>query len=123
MDKKLKVSALFLVAATMLAGCGSKSASAGTHDYATKQSYNLMASTEVETMDPSLADDSTSLTQIENTNEGLYHPNKAGKLVAEAATKTKVSKDGMTYTFTIHKGMKWSNGDPVTAQNFVYGWQ
>ena len=38
MDKKLKVSALFLVAATMLAGCGSKSASAGTHDYATKQS-------------------------------------------------------------------------------------
>lgn len=123
MDKKLKVSALFLVAATMLAGCGSKSASAGTHDYATKQSYNLMASTEVETMDPSLADDSTSLTQIENTNEGLYHPNKAGKLVAEAATKTKVSKDGMTYAFTIHKGMKWSNGDPVTAQNFVYGWQ
>lgn len=123
MDRKWKVSVFFVAAAMLLAGCGSKGASAGTHKYATKQSYNLMANTEVETMDPSLADDSASLLQLNNTNEGLYHPNKNGKLVAEAATKTKVSKDGLTYTFTLHKGMKWSNGDPVTAQNFVYGWQ
>lgn len=122
MDKKWKVSTLFIMTSMVLAGCG-KSASAGTHDYAAKQSYNLMAKTEVETMDPSLADDSASLTQLNNTNEGLYHPNRNGKLVAEAATKTKISKDGLTYTFTLHKGMKWSNGDPVTAQNFVYGWE
>ena len=36
------------------------------------------------------------------------------------ATKTKVSKDGLTYTMTLRKNAKWSNGDPVTAHDFVY---
>lgn len=39
------------------------------------------------------------------------------------ASKIETSKDGKTYTFTIRDGAKWSNGDPVTAQDFEYAWK
>ncbi|MGV7648666.1 ABC transporter substrate-binding protein, partial [Mycobacterium kansasii] len=38
------------------------------------------------------------------------------------AKSYKVSKDGKTYTFNLRKS-KWSNGDQVTAKDFVYAWQ
>lgn len=34
-----------------------------------------------------------------------------------------VSKDGLVYTFKLRKNAKWSNGDPVTAEDFVYSWR
>jgi ABC-type oligopeptide transport system substrate-binding subunit len=39
------------------------------------------------------------------------------------ASKIETSKDRKTYTFTIRDGAKWSNGDPVTAQDFEYAWK
>src|SRR5699024_8451542 len=42
------------------------------------------------------------------------------KVVSGLATKTNQSKDGLTCTFTVRKIAKWSNGDPVTAEDFVY---
>lgn len=38
------------------------------------------------------------------------------------ATDWKVSDDGLTYTFNLRKDMKWSNGEPVTAKDFVFAW-
>ncbi|MBI3293483.1 MAG: peptide ABC transporter substrate-binding protein [Deltaproteobacteria bacterium] len=38
------------------------------------------------------------------------------------AEKWEVSQDGLHYTFHLRKNAKWSNGDPVTAQDFVYSW-
>jgi oligopeptide transport system substrate-binding protein len=38
------------------------------------------------------------------------------------AEKWKLSKDGKVYTFTLRKNAKWSNGDPVTAHDFIYSW-
>ena len=37
--------------------------------------------------------------------------------------RLKFPKDGLTYTMTLRKNAKWSNGDPVTARDFVYAWQ
>ena len=34
-----------------------------------------------------------------------------------------MSEDGLTYTFKIRPDAKWSNGDPVTAQDFEYAWK
>src|SRR5215510_14338917 len=55
--------------------------------------------------------------------EGLtsYAPN--GELVPGAAEKWEVSDDGLTYTFHLRANGKWSNGDPVTAGDFVYSFQ
>ena len=33
-----------------------------------------------------------------------------------------ISEDGLNYTFTLRDGIKWSNGDPVTSEDFKYAW-
>ncbi|MEW5208172.1 ABC transporter substrate-binding protein, partial [Bacillus cereus] len=58
-----------------------------------------------------------------NTQEGLYRLDKNGTPQPALATKTELSKDGLTYKFTLRKDAKWQNGDPVTAKDFVYSWQ
>ncbi|WP_197442503.1 peptide ABC transporter substrate-binding protein [Lignipirellula cremea] len=40
-----------------------------------------------------------------------------------AASAYTISEDGRTYTFTMRQGAKWSNGDPVTADDFVFSWR
>ncbi len=49
------------------------------------------------------------------------HP-KTLEPIPGVAESWKVSKDGKVYTFTLRKDAKWSNGDPITAQDFVYSW-
>ncbi len=58
-----------------------------------------------------------------NTQEGVYRLADAGKKTELAlAKKVDVSKDGKTYNVTL-RDAKWSNGDPITAQDFVYSWR
>lgn len=71
-------------------------------------------------MDPSKMVDATGGEQASNVFEGLNRLNKEGKIVPGVATKTSQSKDGLTWTFTLRKNTKWSNGDPVTAEDFAY---
>ena len=44
------------------------------------------------------------------------------KPIPGAAEKYELSPDGKTYTFTLREGLKYSNGDPLTAANFEYAW-
>ncbi|MEX1381454.1 peptide ABC transporter substrate-binding protein [Lactobacillus delbrueckii subsp. bulgaricus] len=53
----------------------------------------------------------------------MYRAKSDGSQEKAMATSEKVSKDGKTYIFTLRKDNKWSNGDPVTAQDFVYSWR
>ena len=55
--------------------------------------------------------------------EGLLNQNSEGDLVPGVATEWSASDDRMTWTFTLRDDARWSNGDPVTAQDFVYAWQ
>ena len=49
---------------------------------------------------------------------------KSGKAIPAAAKdQPKVSADGKTYTYTVRDGLKYSDGKPVTANDFKYGWQ
>ena len=79
--------------------------------------------TEVQSLDPQEATDGTSFEVIANFTDGLYQMNAAGAAVPALAAETVISEDGLTYTFTIRDDAFWSNGDPVTADDFVYGWQ
>ncbi|MEY4922439.1 MAG: periplasmic oligopeptide-binding protein [Pseudomonadota bacterium] len=54
--------------------------------------------------------------------EGLVINDPNGKILPGAAESWE-NKDLKVWTFHIRKGAKWSNGDPVTAQDFVYSWQ
>ena len=119
--KLAKVAAACSVAALCaltLGACGSKAS-----DSASKQVLNWNESAELPTMDLSKATDVVSFDTLNNTMEGLYRLGKDSKIEPGLATKTKVSSDGLTYTFTLRKDAKWSNGDKVTAKDFVYSWR
>src|SRR3569833_858901 len=53
--------------------------------------------------------------------EGLTAPDQAGNVIPGAAEKWDIADDVKTYTFHLRDGLKWSNGDPLVAQDFVNG--
>jgi ABC-type oligopeptide transport system substrate-binding subunit len=102
-------------------------ASAGTASHSLKQGGIWKYGTEGASVDvdPQIAYITTAWWLEYSTAAKLYnYPDKAGprgtQLVPEVASKFTVSKNGKTYTFFIRKGFKFSNGKPVTANNFKY---
>ncbi len=55
--------------------------------------------------------------------EGLVKESPDGEILPGMATSWDVSEDGKTWTFHLREGAKWSDGEPVTAEDFVFGWQ
>ncbi|TWT07292.1 peptide ABC transporter substrate-binding protein [Planococcus sp. CPCC 101016] len=87
------------------------------------QELNLIEASELPTMDSALAEDVTSFIVLDNVNEGLFRLNKES--IAEPAlaeSEPEISEDGLTYTFKLRES-KWSDGSPLTAEDFVYSWQ
>ena len=106
-----------------LAACGKSSSSSSSQGLATKQTVKLSAKSEVTTLDVSKAADSTSLTMLYHTQEGLFRLGKNEKLINALATKTTVTNGGKRYVFNLRKTNHWNDGKPVTAHDFVYSWQ
>nr|WP_232503018.1 peptide ABC transporter substrate-binding protein [Lacticaseibacillus paracasei] len=121
MIKKTKLPGLVTVmcsATLLLAACGKQSAPE-THD-----SINIGESAALSTADNSQAMDNTSSDVMEQVGEGLYDFTAKGTLKEALATNMpKATNGGKTYTFNLRRDAKWSNGDPVTAQDFVYSWR
>lgn len=90
---------------------------------ANENSINLSISSEPPTIDPALGTDTTSGAVIDNVFEGLTAVTPDGEIVPAAAESWDVSEDGLTYTFHLRENGKWSNGDPVVAGDFEYGWK
>lgn len=88
------------------------------------QVLELIESAEIPTLDSSLVTDSVGFNLLNNVNEGLYRLNEENVAVpAVAAGAPEISEDGLTYTFEIREDAVWSNGTPVTAEDFVFAWQ
>jgi len=60
---------------------------------------------------------------LEHIFEGLTKKSVDGKVIPGMAKKWEVSNDGLTYTFHLRDKITWSNGDPVTAQDFEFAWK
>uniref|UniRef100_UPI00403F4DD9 peptide ABC transporter substrate-binding protein n=1 Tax=Sporosarcina sp. FSL W8-0480 TaxID=2954701 RepID=UPI00403F4DD9 len=73
--------------------------------------------------DPSIGFNAVSWSALNNIMEGLTRLDKDHRAVEATAEKIDISDDGLTYTFTIRSNAKWSNGDPVTAGDFVFAWK
>lgn len=121
LQKKISLGAVLATASLMLVACGSSSSSTGSSS--SKQVINWNEASELPSMDISKATDTISFDMLNNTNEGLYRLGKNSKIEPGIAESTKISNGGMTYTFTLRKDAKWSNGDKLTANDFVYSWQ
>lgn len=91
---------------------------------ADKQELNVLESAEIPTMDSVMAEDVMGFTMLNATNEGLYRLDADQKVVPGVADGMPTYNDDKTVlTIKLRKDAKWSNGDPVTAHDFVYSWQ
>lgn len=91
-------------------------------EVATEKILYLNNGNEPTSFDPSVGFDAVSWNALNNVMEGLVRLSKDHIAEPATAEKVDVSEDGLTYTFTIREDAKWSNGDPVLASDFVYGW-
>ncbi|NVY96219.1 peptide ABC transporter substrate-binding protein [Lactobacillus sp. DCY120] len=112
----------FLVACTswalLLAGCQ------GQKQTADHKSITLMQTSELLSMDTSNHADFTTWNVLENSMEGLYKMDRHHQVVPAAAAKVaQPTNNGTTYTIPLRKKARWSNGDPVTANDFVQAWR
>ena len=119
-------------AALALTACGGSSSTAASTAASTGASsaagtaaggtLNIMLETEVQSLDPQIATDGTSFEVIADYTDGLMQMDTDGAAVPAIAESCDISEDGKTYTFHL-RDAKWSNGDAVTAADFVFGWQ
>ena len=70
-------------------------------------------------LDPALAEDVHAFNILADLYEGLVTESAAGELAPATAESWEISTDGLIYTFTLRAGARWSNGDAVTAHDFV----
>ena len=131
-NKMLSLLGITATSALLLAACGggadsegaSSSSKPADSDLDKEQVLNLIESGEIPTMDSVLNTDVVGGNVMNNVFEGLYRQGLEGELVlGMLEEEPEVSEDNLTYTFKIREDANWSNGDPVTADDFVYAWQ
>ena len=118
MNKVLKTSALLSTALIL----GSTLAPI-TADAAKYKTINWTEGADLGTMDPSKSTAAVDFDALQATGDGLYRNDKSNKPALALAESVEKSDDGLSYTFKLRSGLKWSNGDALTAHDFVYGWQ
>lgn len=87
-----------------------------------KQAIRMSIESEPQNLDPRRAHASGDMSLIRNFWEGLLRTDKTGVLKPAIAKKFTLSEDSKTYQFDL-KETRWSNGDPLTAHDFVYAWK
>ncbi|MCZ0716960.1 peptide ABC transporter substrate-binding protein [Aerococcus kribbianus] len=121
----LKATAIVGLSGLLLAACGNNGGgnSGGANGEGGKV-LNWVESAEIPTMDATMATDAVSFNAMEAVNEGLYRQTKDGEYeLGMLAEEPEISEDGLTYTYKLKEDAVWSNGEPVTADDFVYSWQ
>jgi len=103
-------------------GCKKGANSSGSISGGSNQNITINITSEPQTLDPRKVRALTDANLIRMFMEGLTRVDKSGKSSLALAQKLAVSNDLKTYTFTL-KNTQWSNGDPVTAQDFSYAWK
>ena len=88
-----------------------------------KDTLRVAINDEPPTLDPLLVDDISSARPILDLFSGLVDFDQANNPVPGMATKWDISSDGKMYTFHLRHDLKFSDGSPITASDFVYSWQ
>ncbi|MGO1986363.1 MAG: peptide ABC transporter substrate-binding protein [Lactococcus lactis] len=113
--KIIGLTSLIALSGIILVACGTK----------TSEQKNIKFSipTDVASLDTTILTDQYSYDVAGNVEEGLTRVDSKGNAALALAKSIDVSKDGLTYTVTLRDNLKWSNGDKLTAKDFVYSWK
>ena len=142
MKKKLSLlMAVLMASSVILSACGGSSSSgaaAGSADSAPSSEASVSATgaktpaasgeqkiifalhNEPDSIDPGITDNTFAIPILFNTFEGLVSYDTENNIVPADAETWEISDDGLTYTFHLREGLKWSDGTPLTAQDYVY---
>ena len=123
----LKVGGTGLAGAALLgtAGCGVFQQGGGQQGGGgggASKSVTVNLGDTIRDLDSTTTTDSVSTDVLLNVMSGLYRLDPKQQPVPDMAEGVEISDDNLTYTFTLRDGIKWSNGDPVTSQDFKYAW-
>ncbi|HHB81430.1 MAG TPA: oligopeptide ABC transporter substrate-binding protein OppA, partial [Aliiroseovarius sp.] len=118
MKSVLLASALAFASPALAAGTAPNGA-----PLADDQTFTYRVLDEHSSVDPQIVEDVSGSDIVRDLFEGLYNQDADGNLVPGVALSHTVSDDKLTYTFTLRPEAKWSDGTPVTAGDFVYGWR
>lgn len=126
MKKKLLIaSAVF--ASLLLTACGGndkeETTKTETEGLATTQKIEISSPAPLSTLDTTQTMDKNTFTIVQHLFEGLYRFDDDSTPIPGLAEKVDISEDGLTYKFTLKDNIKWSNGEPITAQDFLYSWK
>ena len=120
MKKRFILVTLALAGTIALSGCGGGSKSA---KKVSGKILTIEMGPEVESIDPALNTTNDGANYLTYLFDNLLRTDKDGKVVPSLAQKYEVSDDGLTWTFHLRDGLKWSDGSDFTANDFVYSWQ
>lgn len=105
-------------------GGGGTSSGGGETGKAANQTMTIAWGAEPPSLDPGLATDTTSSNVLLNIMDPIVRLDpKTNEAVPSLAESWDVSEDGKTVTYHLRQDGKWTNGDPVTAKDFVYSWK
>ncbi|HDR4558703.1 peptide ABC transporter substrate-binding protein [Bacillus cereus] len=119
--KKSHLMVMALVTSLLLTACNNKENKSDAE--AKKQVLNVTVSEEIPSLDTAKTMDGTSAHVMQNIFEGLYVLDDQDQPIPAVAKSFKRSEDGKKYTFDLRKDAKWSNGDSVTANDFMFAWK
>lgn len=122
MKKTALLLALFMIFMSSVGGCTFPVAPAPGTGSETADEIVVHVGSEPDIIDPALNSAADCATLIIHAFEGLMTLDKYGTSVCAQAESYDVSEDGLTYTFTLRDGLKWSDGVPLKASDFVYSW-
>lgn len=121
MKKILASTAALAMVATTLTGCGGSgdiTAESG------KTNLTVAVGGDFALPDPAIVDDSITSNVLAQCYDGLYKLDKGGNVIANLAEDLPtISEDGLTYTIKLKDGLTWSDGTPLTAEDFVWSWK
>ncbi len=87
-----------------------------------KKVLNISLDNDIPDLNQVLTTDGISFSILNNIMEGLYRLDENNEPEPAMAESVDISDDQLTYTFHLRDDLKWSNGEPVTAENFRYSW-
>ena len=101
-----------------LTGCGT---TGGNNGGVEGTELNFLLTSEPPELDPQITTDSDSIVVLNAVMEGLVRVDKDGSFMPGMAESWTISDDKTVYTFKIRSDAKWSNGTPLTANDFAFG--
>lgn len=125
--KHISTYACMIFLSLSLTGCGKQVMTGPTGPLPDKKVsgpvLNVSLDATIDTLDQQVSVYATSFELIGNMIDGLMQMADDGSVKYAVAKDMQVSDDGLHYTFKLRDDVYWSNGDRVTAHDFVYGWQ